>query len=110
MAAPSFQSGVVNIWGVQEPLRKSRTAGFPVRPANTTIDQPVNEFFGSATDLQKRIIIISVGFAVQDVKWLLCFIVTSRLSVSRPVLDTAVKGFLNGEAVTCEVVCRPVGG
>lgn len=52
--------------GGREPITE-RDSRFPVRPANTTVYQPVCEFIGSATDIEKRIIIISIGSSVQDV-------------------------------------------
>lgn len=66
LAPPPFFGGGGGGWGLGEPLTKSRTAGFPVRPANTTIDHPVSEFVGSATDLQNNHHLSR--FAVQDVK------------------------------------------
>lgn len=50
----------------EEPITE-RDSRFPVRPANTTVYQPVCEFIGSATDIENRIIIVSIGFSVQDV-------------------------------------------
>lgn len=87
---------------------------FPVRPANTTMYQPVCEFIGSATDIKKSIIIIiSIGFSVQDVngylfgyysiQWCLSLLL---VLVSPPRLDTAVKGFYR-LAVMCGTRADP---